>query len=93
MPLCWVLVTMHFALCSLASRPFSVGVGGCARRRPRQWYVHGWFLEIMQYALCLRARRCSAVACTAGFAGVDASRAVSFVVVRPEMLCVMAGMD
>ena len=38
----------------------------------------GWvvLLEKTQFALCLRARPCSAVACTAGFAGVDASRAV-----------------
>ena len=72
-----LLVTMHFALCSFACRPF----------RSKSWWLRSsststvvclWvvLLENTQHALCLRARRCSAVACTAGFTGVDASRAV-----------------
>ena len=39
-----LLVTMHFALCfPLLSAFLCRRGGGCARRRPRQWYVYGWF--------------------------------------------------
>ena len=64
--------------------------GGRARRRLRQWHVQVEIGSAGDYAIRAVSSRSSLLG--SGMHGWVARR-VSFVVVRPEMLCIMAGVD